>query len=1005
MSRLQPLHIPFAQGLDDRVDAKVLPDGLFTRLENCRYTKAGSLRLRRGWRPISTSSVNEVADGGTVRAIDLYSVDRTLVALSDETGTFRTPNVAVLLDEASATAAWRRENGPGMQLPPVTDVRVVGNLAQINGVTRRASAALTADGAYGLVLTQTTAATGTTTYRVFRTADDTTVVADLMSNGGRDRKVVAAGQLFYLVENDGSGLELYVLDPTAAAPAWTSVGTLTTAGVTEFDAVVARVASPAALHIAAVASADSNAYYWRASLTTGAVLAATTKTVTATGDIAAVALGTDDTTVTLLFQHTTAAGGDCEWEVWGTTPPYTTTSGPNAAFLAAETAQGRIACACEGSSVYMAAGDATAGVPGPNTFFHYATTAGATRFRETRAQAVLTGGFAADSRRGGFGVTRDSAMVYGDAFTPWLVLEHGVGSSSVVGLGGGAGNTGAPFSPGGTPGGSWLVLGNQSDPSFDVFTAVRMLRLNSTERRPGATLGSRLYFSGGMVSQYGGHETSEVGMLAPVLASITPSNGAGSLTNSGVYDYRAIVSWTDSKGELHRSIVSLPSSVTLGASDDTVTLVYAIPPTMRRNRELGVDPKLEVYRTEAGPGELFYFAGSAVAGPTTDLVSFVDLASDASLLDNQRLYTEGDTGIGSGQLDITPSNPASFLSAVRDRLVGGSSDQGYQFSQLVLPSTPAGFTQPGVSGPVALVYQDAIEGRITGVAALDDTVIVGTATRLYVTGGDGPNLSGQGQFQSPARLPSDVGFYDARSIVEDSAGLWFLGAEAQLYVLPRGQGSPVFAGESVQDQFAGGEVVGAARDLQDSVTVWAVAGASAATSKLVWRRAETGQWGTDTLPFIPAALVEHEGRLYAAASDGVVWRQDAAAYGDGAAGATGYTSVVATGDVQVFGLGGWGRIAALELQATLQSNAQVLCEVSYDQGVTWTSLSAQTVLGSAGDAIQRQWFPARQRGGKFRVRWTVTPGTSTGEGLRLTGFTIWHTTRSGPTRLDSGKRI
>lgn len=1001
MSRLRPLHIPFVQGLDERIDDRLLPDGTLSRLENGRITKAGSLRLRRGWRPIAAASVNADSDSGTVHAIDLYSVNGALVALSDESGTHRTPNLAALLDETSAAAAWRRENDLGLQLPPVTDVRTVGNLAQINGVTRRASSALTADGVYGIVMLQTTAATAKTVYRVFRTEDDTTVVAEDMASGGRTRKVVAAAQKFYLIEHDGSGLELYVLDPAAAAPAWTSVGTLTASATTEFDAVTARVASPAALHVAAVQA--GNALYWRASLTTGAVLSASVKTVTATGNVIAVALGTDDSNVTLLYQNSTASGGACKWEQWTTTPPYTTTSGPTDAFLAAETAPGRIACCRDGSSTYLAAGDATAGSPGTNTYYHYLD--GASVFiRGTRAATVLTGGFVADSRRGAFGGTRDSAMLYQDRYQPWLVLEHGVGSSSVVTYNGVLDQSGVPFAPGGNVLNQWLVLGNQGDPAADVFPAVRHVKLNSTSRRPGAVLGGRLYLSGGVMSQYAGHEPSESGMLAPVLTASSSSNSTGSLTNSGAYKYRAIVSWTDSRGEVHRSVVSLESSITLGASDDTVTLTYAIPPSMRRNRDLVVDPKLEVYRTEAGPGELFYLAGTAATTPpnVSDSVTFVDTASDASLLDNQRLYTEGETGIGSGQLDVAPPNPAAFVAACRDRIVAGSADPGYQFSQLVLPASPAAFTQPGVSGPVALVYQDSVEGRITGVAALDDTVIIGTAERLYVASASGgPNLAGLGQFESPARLPSDVGFYDARSIVEDSAGLWFLGAQGQLYVLPRGQGVPTFAGEQVQDKLSSGTVVGAARDLQDSITAWAVA--DGASSRLVWRRAETGQWGSDTLPFVPAALVEHEGRLYAVASDGIVWRQDASAFGDAASGATGYTLVAASGDVQAFGVSGWGRLAALELEAEAESACTVLAEISYDQGETWTSLGAQTVTGAG--QIQAQWYPARQRGGKFRVRWTVTPSPSTAEGLRLNGFTIWYTPRNGPTRLDSTRRV
>ena len=107
----------------------------------------------------------------------------------------------------------------------------------------------------------------------------------------------------------------------------------------------------------------------------------------------------------------------------------------------------------------------------------------------------------------------------------------------------------------------------------------------------------------------------------------------------------------------------------------------------------------------------------------------------------------------------------------------------------------------------------------------------------------------------------------------------------------------------------------------------------------------------------------------------------------------------------VAGLAGHGRVATVELLGTFQSAATILMEMSYDDGATWTSLGSHTVTGlSTGQAFQRQWHPARQRGGRFRLRATMTPSSTAAEGCRLTGLTVYLTERSGPSRLDSAKR-
>lgn len=1003
MSRLRQLRVPLMGGIDDRVAAAVLPDGALADLQNGRFNRAGELALRRGWRPVDS-------DGLGATAYDLYSVDDQLVAYVAD------PSFQSLATMSDPTAP-RPWFAAQTALPLVTDVRAVGGVSEPTATVVRASAALTPDGAYGCVLFQTATET---VYRVFRTDNDATVSTGKITptaDINHLRKVVGVAGGFGLVSCDtgaGGDVEYQTFDPDAASPAWSAASPMVTTGtVTFFDACTARVATPAAVHLAYVDGA--NVFYSRHDVTTGALLGATTKTVAAAAHVSC-AVTSDDVTVSVVSQDTVGSGSDLRLETFSPTPPYTTSAGPTSLFSGASIAEHVFSIGGEGTRVHIAAHEAVGGFPDEDVLFETRTTAHVTSASHRRGTAQLTGGVISvagasnQASAGAYGISRDRTMLYTDR-DPQFVLEYGIGSTLADVA------DEPPFGVGHSAAGLWLVLGRQTGREGVTYPAARLLRYGAVgRRRPGAVLDGRLYLAGGMVAQYAGYEVSEAGMLPPLVRSATPSNGAGLLTVNSDYQYRLVFAWRDSRGDVHRSLVSRPEDVSTGASDDTVTLSVSVPPTVRRARDLVADPWVEVYRTEAGPGELFYLSTVQTATSiTTDVLSIVDTTSDAALISQPRLYTEGDAGATSGVLDFTPPIAASYVDAGRDRVVVAGQDTTYQLSQVRIPGAPVAFTQIGISGPAAFAYLQTAEGPIRGVGTLDSIVVAGTATELFLTAGQGPNLVGEGAFDAPARLPSDVGFYDARSIIEDSAGLWFLAAPQQLYVLPRGQAAPVFAGEPAQARFpaaGAGEVVGAARDVHDSTTVWAVAGTSTHTA--VVRDVSDNTWATDTLPFKPIALTTHDGRPWAVSvnlGSDHVWQYAApGVFGDGAAGATAVALRFVTGDIAAAvggapGLDGWGRFASFGVEGVFRSACALLAEISYDRGRTWTSLGTHTVTGLATDeAFLRQWYPARQRAGSFRMRVTMTPSSTTAEGCRLTGYSVGYVPRSGPSRLSSSKR-
>ena len=991
MSRLQTVHIPFVAGHSDEIDERLLPQGVFADVQNARLPKLGSLRLRRGWRPVPMTAQGS---GVVLTGVDLHALGQSLVLA--ESG-FR----LATLTQANATQPWSLYSDA--RLSTVTSVRSVGNTADLENDVYRASAAVTADGVYGCVLQQTS---DKTVVRVFEMATDETVLASSLSNATRLRKVVSLGSSFGLVEYTGTALTLATLTPTDTAPAFAATATLVTATVDWFDAATAHEATPTALHLAYVVAGE--ALY--AKFSTAGVQSGSAKQVVAADAVAVAVSSRDDVTAHVAYQL------DADEEVrvlsFSATSPFTTAAGPTAVLAGQDVRRGGFAIMDNAGVLEVAVEHENAGGFDDAVMTTIEITGSSTHAIVETYQhdsTALWGGFIARSGHFACGAvkTNFSTANNGPARTnllqdhrrPQAYLDFGRGYFRLT-------RTEAPpFWPGVAPTGDCLVptpiaaetVPGQATQRVDL--QVFALRFATTERRPSAQLAGALYVTGGTLSQWAASELVDNGMLYPIIDDVSTSNGAGSIAN-GTYAYRAVVVWTDALKRTHRSAVSAPIEETYAGANDTGSVTVHVPKTLRRQGALSSRPRVELYRTEAGPGELFYRVASAVVS-STDAVVLTDTAADSSIVDEPQLYTQGEVGATSGILEMSPPRPSTYAASTKRRLVLGSAGTAYQLSQVTFPETPIWFAEPGVSGDAAQPYFDDVEGgAVTAVFTLDELVFVATRERIYVTGGTGPNLAGVGEFAPPTRLAADVGVYDWRSVLELAEGVLFRGTSDAMYRLPRGAATPQRI-ESVQSRVSSSTtLVGCGYEAEDDTAVWAVSDATA-----IVRQTSSDAWFRDALPFTPIALAAVQGRVYAVASTGVVWEYAASSFGDGTSGATAVALRVTTGQIAPFELAGHGRLAAVEVQGEYQAAAAVLGEISYDDGQTWTSLGTHTVSGlSVNDTFQRQWYPARQRGQRFRVRVTMTPSSTTTEGCRLTGLTLYFTKQSGPTRLPSGSR-
>ena len=280
------------------------------------------------------------------------------------------------------------------------------------------------------------------------------------------------------------------------------------------------------------------------------------------------------------------------------------------------------------------------------------------------------------------------------------------------------------------------------------------------------------YFSG----------AAEVGFVeTPLIVSSSASSGSG--VGVGSYSYRAVFEWADAYGRRHQSAPSAPFEVTLSQARDVVLTLRSCNVTQRVSAYAPIStPRTVIYRTVSGGTNYHRLPGSGTT-------SFTDNFSDDSIDDEPFLYTDGNVL----ENDLAPS--CRFMRFVASRLwCGGLWDPTIiECSKVAVPEEQLAFTgDPSHQVPVG--------ADCTGLAVMDDQLVVFTADGILTVVGEGPNDQGIGAFGTRT-VSVGVGCSDYRSIVETDLGVIFLGRRG-FYLLPRGFGPPQYIGAMVQDTFA-----------------------------------------------------------------------------------------------------------------------------------------------------------------------------------------------------------
>lgn len=269
-------------------------------------------------------------------------------------------------------------------------------------------------------------------------------------------------------------------------------------------------------------------------------------------------------------------------------------------------------------------------------------------------------------------------------------------------------------------------------------------------------VGPSMLIGGGIITGYDGAAQAHGWHMYPEQVATKTYSPTGGRMDDGYRSFRAQYTRVDRNGEIHRSAPSDAYGHTFDAQTTTQKCAITVQNILHglSNERLGIGSSVEIFRTPAGSSIYFLDTGGFASTGVNE--------TDVELQLNEILYTSG------GEVANIGPPASNILAARKDRVFLVPMDD----------RVAVWYSKPKIFG-VAVNFSDTFVLRIeadgdnTGLAVLDDKVIVFKERAIYFFGGDGPNAQGQGGFSTVQKIQSDVGCIDSNSIVNIGSGVLF----------------------------------------------------------------------------------------------------------------------------------------------------------------------------------------------------------------------------------------
>jgi hypothetical protein len=310
-------------------------------------------------------------------------------------------------------------------------------------------------------------------------------------------------------------------------------------------------------------------------------------------------------------------------------------------------------------------------------------------------------------------------------------------------------------------------------------------------------------FDGGSIASSGFHSFPEVPTVTG-LANDLPEGGDGTRLTAastttgsledGTYYFQLVFERLDARGNIKRSVPSVPFNILLSGGPFGINLRVAAP--IANELIENDDISVVAYRTlkDAGVDAAYYRVAEAkvIANSYTTLsILDADGSGSQSIAAREQLYTDN------GTIDNAPPFPLRQTKTWKDRVMGLMEEnrRAFAWSKLV---------KPGVAVEWSDSYFFEVNdeyGDFTALSPLGSNFLLFKRDAPYWISGAGPDDTGTGQFSEPVRLDGVPGTERPRSVIVTDMGVWYQAPDNVIWLITPGlDAQPI--GEPCADQTA-----------------------------------------------------------------------------------------------------------------------------------------------------------------------------------------------------------
>lgn len=301
----------------------------------------------------------------------------------------------------------------------------------------------------------------------------------------------------------------------------------------------------------------------------------------------------------------------------------------------------------------------------------------------------------------------------------------------------------------------------------------------------------------------------DVGANTITMSRNANGNSTGTYVFSGYVDpqkyyYQVTYEWSDNQGNIHRSAPSIPVTVTNTTGNSSILVKI---PFLRLTMKTANPVKIVIYRWSVGQ-QIYYQTTSVILplinDPANDSITYQDINSDATILGNNIIYTNG------GVVENIQAAGTDIMALFDTRLwLLDSEDRNLLwYSKQVIETTPVETSDLFTLYVPPVIATPGSTGPILSLAPMDDKLIIGKKNALFYINGAGPDNTGaNNQYSQPIFITSSVGCDNQRSLVLIPSGLMFQ-SDKGIWLLDRGL-NPSYIGAPVES-FTQGALVNSA---------------------------------------------------------------------------------------------------------------------------------------------------------------------------------------------------